>query len=455
MQGLIIVSRAGSSQKTYMGGGDAMTYYIFKALSYHNPSVVYLILCTDCDSIHVLHQHQIVEIPVRRLSIHSFNFLSIDNATVLTKTVKALQFLLREYRDFYVISADPISLHYWIYVKKKLVRDGYNVKVLWRPGGNELTCPLHTEVCPISNSYTGTYGHYTSITTFFSKCIPHIIKSRGLNIYHVILYPLLRKEIIKYVDGILASRSVYIEGCKLLGLRKCKFIGFGLDTEIFTPREKDEAIRRLSDNYGYIVTRNVWGDFDPFLSEIRDRKSITLGFIGAAKPSWKNIELLIKVFNDVSVHYDNIFLLIVTREANSLMPLISKLSEKSRRRIAIFNGVPHIYISPFYNLIDVFVNPSLLDSLEINTLEALASGNIVLASNRGCINDLKYLGIESYITFEPNKSSLHIALTKLLKNFDPYRTETLRQLDNVRQKLSLYSLGRRIMKALNEMFAGN
>jgi len=155
------------------------------------------------------------------------------------------------------------------------------------------------------------------------------------------------------------------------------------------------------------------------------------------------------------MRYDDVFLLIVARGANSLIPLISKLPEKSRRRIVVFDSVPHIYIPAFYNLVDIFVNPSLLDSLEVNTLEAMVSGNIVLASNRGCINDLKYLGIESYITFEPNKPSLYTALIKLLENFELYRAEMLRHLDDTRQKLSLYSFGRRIMKALNEIFVGD
>jgi len=455
MQDLIIVSRAGSSQRTYAGGADARAYYIFKALSYYNQNVIYLILCTDCDSVNILHQYRLIEIPIKRLRIHSFNFMSIDNAAVLIKTVKVLQFLLERYRDLYVIALDPISLYYWIYAKKLLMREGYNVKVLWAPGGNELTCPLHTEMCPFSNSYTRTYGHCISPSSFFSRCIPHIVKSRELSIYHIILYPLLRREIIKYVDGILASRSVYIEGCKMLGLKNCKLVGFGIDTEVFVPREKNEAIKKLSDNYEHIIVRNIWGDFDSFLSNVRDKKIITLGFIGATKPSWKNTELLVKVFNDISIRYDDIFLLIVAREANSLIPLISKLPEKSGRRIIVFDSVPHIYIPAFYNLIDIFVNPSLLDSLEINTLEALVSGNIVLASNRGCINDLKYLGIESYIIFEPNRSSLYTALIKLLENFDLYRTEMLRHLNDIRQKLSLYSFGRRIMKALNEMFAGS
>jgi glycosyltransferase involved in cell wall biosynthesis len=455
MQDLIIISRAGSSQRTYAGGADARAYYILKALSYYNQNVIYLILCTDCDSVNILHQYRIIEVPIKRLSIHSFNFMSIDNAAVLIKTVKALQFLLKRYRDLYVIVVDPISLHYWMYAKKLLMREGYNVKVLWAPGGNELTCPLHTEICPFSNSYTRTYGHCTSPLTFFSRCIPHIVRSRGLSIYHTVVYPMLRREIIKYVDGILASRSVYIEGCKMLGLTNCKFVGFGIDTEIFSPKEKNEAIRKLFYSYEHIKARNIWGDFDSLLSNVRDKRIITLGFIGATKPSWKNSELLIKAFNDISVNYDNIFLLIVAREANYLIPLISRLPERSRKRIVVFDGVSHIYIPAFYNLIDIFVNPSLLDSLEINTLEALVSGNIVLASNRGCINDLKYLGIESYIIFEPNRSSLYTALIKLLENFDLYRAEMLRHLNDTRQKLSLYSFGRRVMKALNEMFAGS
>ncbi|MCC6056419.1 MAG: glycosyltransferase [Desulfurococcaceae archaeon] len=455
MQDLIIVSRAGSSQQTYMGGADASAYYIFEALSRQGYTAIYLILCTNCKSVRIQEQNrsQIVEVPLKHLHIYSFNFMSIKNTNTLTKSIEKLQTLLklRNYKNIYVIVKDPISLHYWIHTKRKLKKNNYNINLLWVPGGNELTCPLHTEICPYSNSYTKTYGHSISASFFFTKCIPHIIKTRGLSIYHLTLYPYLRKETIKYIDGILATRTVYIEGCKLLGLKKCKYIGFGIDTDIFTPREKDEVVRKLSDVYEYVKTKNVWGNFDFLLSEASNNKSIILGFIGATRPLWKNVELLIKVFKDISKQYENIYLLVIVREAPILSSLLYGLPKEIHKKIVVFNGIPHIYVPLFYNLIDIFINPSLLDSLEINTLEALVSGNFVLASNRGCINDLRYLGIESYLIFEPNKVSLLNTLTQLLKNFDYYRMEMIKSLDHVRQILSLNSYGRRIVKALDEM----
>jgi glycosyltransferase involved in cell wall biosynthesis len=455
MQDLIICSRAGSSQQTYMGGADAATYYIFKALSYQGYTTIYLILCTNCKSARILEQNrsQIVEVPLKHLHIHSFNFISIENTNILRKSVEKLQTLLklRNYKNIYVILNDPISLHYWIRIKRKLKENGYNINFIWVPGGNELTCPLHTEICPYSNSYTKTYGHSVSAFFFFTKCIPHIIEARGLSIYHLALYPYLREEIIKYIDGILATRTVYIEGCKLLGLKKCKYIGFGIDTDTFTPREKDEVVRKLFDVYEYVKTKNIWGNFDFLLSEVSNNKPIILGFIGAARPLWKNVELLIKVFKDISKQYENIYLLVIAREANTLLSLLSSLPGEIHKKIVVFNGIPHTYIPLFYNLIDIFINPSLLDSLEINTLEALVSGNFVLASDRGCINDLRYLGIESYLIFEPNKVSLLNTLTQLLKNFDLYRMEATNSLGHVRQILSLNSYGRRMVKALNEM----
>jgi len=265
------------------------------------------------------------------------------------------------------------------------------------------------------------------------------------------MWPLLREEVIKKVDGVLATRSVYIEGCKLLGLENCAYIGFGIDTDTFAPRPRNEAIKSLYNIRGDIINKVIWGSFDDFCDELLGKEPFVLGFVGAARPSWKNVGLIIKVFNTVTKIFKETSLLIISRDAHFLLPLISKLPKNVGKRVVIFNNMPHVYIPTFYNLIDVFINPSLLDSLEINTLEALVSGNIVLASNRGCINDLKQLGIDSFKTFDPTPISLLNALIPILRDPDSYKKELLKQLDYVRSQLDLRTYGGRIIRAIEKL----
>jgi len=453
-EAIIIVSHSGKRTSRITGGAGARTTYIFKALSYYSHRVILQNLCIDCNvfTTYRTENQVIVMAPIKQF-VHSLNFVSIDNIFILLKSIESLQnyLELKRFKDIVVVTTDPISLHYWLYTKERLLKDGYNIKILWSPGGNELTCPLHTEVCPHSNSYTGSYGHSISVSWYLTRCVPHILKSRGLNIYQFFVWPLLRKEIIKKVDGILATRSVYIEGCKSLRLKNCAYIGFGVDTNRFFPRPRDEVIKILHNIRSNIENNIVWGDIRYFCDEILSCDSIVLGFIGAVTPPWKNVELIIKVFSIIAKTFENVYLLIVARDAHLLLPLTTTLPESVRKKIVIFNGIPHVYVPVFYNLIDVFINPSLLDSLEVNTIEALVSGNIVLASNRGCINDLRYLGIKTYKIFEPTPTSLLSVLTPILKRLNLYKNEVLEQLSYVRNRLNLYAFGRRLVKAISRL----
>lgn len=447
---IIILSQGVSLSKIY-GGGDVNSINLAKALHKLGYNIIYLRLCLDCNKINIIKLPYIqIEIPSKSSNHMFLSFMVNDNVELLRDIlVKILDY--RKIKDIIVIANNVISLYYLLLIKNiSLFKD--KIMGIWYPGGNDLTCPLHTEVCPFSNSYTKTYGHQYTYPFFIRKCLPHIIQTRGLTPYHILAWPYLRTKIVDNIDGILASRSVYIEGCRYLNFNKCFYVGFGIDTDIFKPRNKIEVIKNIvnSDYLDIIKNSQVFGDFYNLANDILTYHNvIVIGYIGSAEPWWKNTTLLLNTFKNIAKSDDNIRLLIIGRHTKSLLPFIRNIPKNIIDRITIIERIPHRFIPLLYNLFDIFINPSLLDSLEINTLEALTSGNITLASKKGCINDLKHLGINSIITFDPDEYSLSSTLEMVLSNINYYRDRALREIQQIHEQLSIVAFGRRLVDAIN------
>lgn len=449
---LIVILSQGDSLSKIAGGADVYSINLAKALHKLGYNVIYLRLCLDCNKINIIRLPYIqMEIPSKTSAYMFLSFMLKDNVELLRDVlVKILDY--RKIKHIIVITLDIKSLYYSLSIKNiSLFKD--KIMVIWRPGGNDFTCPLHTEACPFSNSYTKTYGHQYTYPFFITKCLPHIIQTRELTPYHIIVWPYLRNKIIDNIDGILASRSVYIEGCKYLNFNKCFYVGFGIDTEIFKPRNKIEVIKSILNDNDYLqVIKNaqVFGDFYGLVNDILSYHDVTvIGYIGSTEPWWKNTTLLLNTFKNIAKSNDNIKLLIISRHTKSLLPFLRNIPKDIIDRITIIERIPHKYIPLLYNLFDIFINPSLLDSLENNTLEALASGNITLASKKGCINDLRHLGISSIITFDPDEYSLSSTLEVVLSDINSYRDRALREIQQIHKQLSIEAFGRRLIDAIN------
>jgi len=444
----IIVTIFGVPISGFAGGAGSLAITTAKALRRKGLNVMFLDLCFECHTTALYKdEYRQIELPFKKFPQYFFNYLGQDDIKLLNTLESEL---MRIDDGIAFIAKDPISLFYLLRSRKNMKRSSYGtkIKIFWSPGGNELTCPLHTEVCPYANSSIAKpYGHATTSYVFISKCVPHILRSRGMSFYHLGLWPWIRNEIAKNVDGILATRSVYLEGCRLLNLDRCAYIGFGIDTEKFVPRNRSNVVAD-SELIELLHTRTISGNISKLLEFVERNQGIIIGYIGAVGNKWKNVELLLYVFNKIARKYDNIRMLIVARDAYLLKYTLKTFREDMQDRIAIINGVPYNKVDKVYNIIDIFINPSLLDSLEVNTLEALSSGNIVLASNRGCINDLNYLGI-NIVKFEPTPNSLLTILESVIKDIDLYRDVYRENLSIVRKVLSIDAFGDRVLKALS------
>ncbi|MEM2512618.1 MAG: glycosyltransferase [Ignisphaera sp.] len=323
--------------------------------------------------------------------------------------------------------------------------------VLWLPGGNDFCCPLHTEICPES-VLNSSYGCMRCTTFFLTKCVPHMLRLKRFSVYHSLIWLNLRRKVLKFLDGILVSRSIYLKGCKYIGYERCYYVGFGIDTDMFKPRNKNKVMEVLSG-----LSKNVlWGDFNNLLEDVKKNKGTVIGYIGAAEPWWKNLETLILAFKKLSYHVfsstnHGIWLLIVGRYTSKLLTLLNIMPEPVRKRIVIMNRLSYEVIPYLYNFIDIFVNPSLLDSLEYNTLEALASGNIVLASDRGSIDDLRYYYGIDILKFEPDPDSLTNLLKTVLLDLESIKKMFLINCESIRKFIGLKAFAFRLKSVLDKI----
>ncbi|AEA11518.1 glycosyl transferase, family 1 [Thermoproteus uzoniensis 768-20] len=428
----------GGRPSSWAGGHFTVLFNSAKALQYAGLDVEILNMCIDCSQFeyNIIDNIKILNIPSKVYRPFSLNFLGkISDLNVVGRIMRSSD---------YIITVDSISTFYFVKFKNKY-QTNKNIKIFWEPGGNDLTCPLHTEICPYSNSYTETYGHAKDPLFFVTKCLPHILKSRKYTLYNTFIWPIYTSIVRKEIDGILASRGVYLEGCKLLGLEeKCKYIGFGIDENKFRFRSKDE----VTEEFLKFLSNNLMNNDRNTLYSMLSKEYLFIGYIGSGKPTWKNVELLVKSFQYLARFYYNIVLIIIGREMDNLVNFLSGIEEDVVRRIFIVNKIPHTFIHYAYNIIDIFVNPSLLDSLEINTLEALMSGVITVASNRGNINDLLTKGI-NIPTFNPQVNHLVKTLKDIIDNIIHYRDITNKEIyPQVRKIFNLVSYGKRLKDAL-------
>ncbi|MEM4004026.1 MAG: glycosyltransferase [Desulfurococcaceae archaeon] len=367
----------------------------------------------------------------------------LKRSDLLLKSV--LNNYLNSYRKVIIIATYPQLLYHILDLKKV---SPSKIVVLWQPGGNDFCCPLHTEVCPHS-LLNSSYGCVYSTTYFLTKCVPHMLRLKRFSIYHSLIWPNLRHKAFKYVDGFLASRSIYIKGLRYVGYEKCHYVGFGIDTEMFRPRSKDEAVKILSSLSKHVL----WGNLDNLLKSVKENNDIVIGFVGSADPWWKNLKTLILAFKKFLHHESTNYrtwLFIVGRSTDELLTILNAAPESVRESIVILRRVNYEKVPYIYNFIDVFVNPSLLDSLEFNTFEALASGDVVLVSNRGSIDDLRhYYGID-ILSFEPHPDSLATLLKTVLLDLENFKKMSLIKCERIREYIGLKAFAFRLKSVLDK-----
>ncbi|MDR2086489.1 MAG: glycosyltransferase family 4 protein [Dysgonamonadaceae bacterium] len=137
---------------------------------------------------------------------------------------------------------------------------------------------------------------------------------------------------------------------------------------------------------------------------------VVFGYLGSILKE-KNIVLLVNAFHELRYTHSNIKLIIggTGTDEYKLKELIKRYSlESSIKMIGYVSDV-----SPFYENIDVFVLPSLIESWGLVALEAMSAGKAVIMTNNSGLHEI--LGNEECIFFDPmSKQELLDAMKMLM-----------------------------------------
>ncbi len=208
---------------------------------------------------------------------------------------------------------------------------------------------------------------------------------------------------LKQVDLFVALTQKAAALLELLGVSKqiIRVIPFGVDTELFKPREKNV---KLLHELG-------WNESDTII--------LFAGRLLKIKGVYELVYAAAKMFqkND-SLRPNTKFLLVGSgREKQGLRRLISNVG--LQQNFMLLESQPYSRMPGFYNLCDIFVLPSVLtqkcaEQFGMVLLESMASGKAVVATRVGGIPEV--VG-EAAILCDPNDfSSLASGLEQLVEN---------------------------------------
>ena len=234
------------------------------------------------------------------------------------------------------------------------------------------------------------------LKTFYK--IPYINTIYGEEVYLSNRYytmPII-KLFVNNASKTITISSGSLKACLESGLREenLEILPFGVDTNFFRPIDvqKDKEIFQIL-SVGYLIER-------------------------------KGFEYLIKAVKEVLKDYDNVKLKIVG--SGPLECQIKKLIKdlKLENNIQILSNVSDEQLLELYNLSDLFVLPSIVDSqgntegLGVVLLEAMACGLPVIASNIGGIPDIVNDGETGLLVPEKNFKEISKSIAELIENED-------------------------------------
>jgi spore coat protein SA len=210
------------------------------------------------------------------------------------------------------------------------------------------------------------------------------------------------KSFFKKVDLFLGS-SKFIASLMqkqfLLSENKIGFIYNGVDIKQFTPAWRSgEQRERLKNDFGL------------------DGKKVFL-YVGRIVEN-KGVDIIIDAFRNIVKNVSKEVILFIcggrTYSDNSLSDYLKKLHElvNDIKDNVIFTGyVPHEEIYKYYSIADVVLVPSRVkEGFCVITIEAMAMGVPVIATNRGAISELIESGFDGILVDSPDIKSFQKAM---------------------------------------------
>ncbi|MFH0820054.1 MAG: glycosyltransferase [bacterium] len=252
---------------------------------------------------------------------------------------------------------------------------------------------------------------------FFRR--PLIVTSHGPDILVLKgrVFDWLRKITLKKAEAVTFISKTFAKQATNsynIDLSKVAVISMGVDTELFCPsiEFKKQGEKQLIQKFGFLPTQPI------------------LFFVGSLAKH-KGIDYLIQAMKKIVLKFPSTNLLIAGE--GHLRTDLEKLARNLglERKVFFLGGINNKDLPPFYNLVNVFVLPSLVEGLPVAIMEAMSCGCPVIATPVGGVADLIENGVTGLLIKTKSEEAITQAVIKLLSD------NTLREsiIQNARKKI--------------------
>lgn len=234
---------------------------------------------------------------------------------------------------------------------------------------------IHAYFLPMAG-FVGTYaGKYLNI--------PSVVSIRGNDIERAAFDPSKFSHVmyaLQNANAVTTNASILAKKAKAFIDREIHIIPNGIDTTLFKPMERNEALAES------IL------ESDSLLSPLREQaprvQTPVIGFIGELREK-KGMATLLTGYAQLAKKIPvSLFIVGEVRDGEDKKYFEEFKITNPQLPITVTGHVPHKDLPAYYSLMDVFVHPSLRDGMPNAVLEAMACEVPVIATPVGGVMDL-------------------------------------------------------------------
>ena len=219
--------------------------------------------------------------------------------------------------------------------------------------------------------------------------IPSVVSIRGNDIERAAFDPSRFSHTmyaLQNASAVTANAAELAKKAQAFVDREIHLIPNGIDTELFKPMERNEA---LAEALGLGGKRKE--------ERAESGEWRVVGFVGELREK-KGLKTLLNAYAQVSKKQAATLLIVgEVRQGDDRNLLEEFQSANPQLPITITGHIPHKDLPSYYSLMDVFVHPSLRDGMPNAVLEAMACGKTVIATPVGGVKEVLRDGVNGLL----------------------------------------------------------